>query len=74
MTAQTAIWFGFAAVLIILGGVLGSVERRERFVFVIGIVFVLVGLTVRSTPRLSSVILVVGGIGAVFASSVSLLR
>lgn len=74
MASQIAVLFGFAAVLLMLGAVLGSVERRERFVFVLGVALVLVGLTFLTAPRILSVTLVLGGIGAVIASAIPLLR
>ncbi len=72
--ADLAFWLGFATFALLLVAVYGSVERRERVGYVLGVALVLVGLTFLSTPAVLGKIVVLAGIVAVLASAVPLLR
>lgn len=71
MANDLVVGLGFAVVLVLVASVLGTVERRERFAFVPGVVLVVLGLTFLSGPAAGAVALV--GLAAVLASTVPML-
>lgn len=73
MANEILIGFGFLAMAVMLGSVLGTVERRERFSFVAGVVLVGVGLTLSEPAALGAGIALVGLV-AILGSTVPLLR
>lgn len=72
MVNQLVVGVGFAMMLIIWAGVLGSVQRRERFTFGLGVLIMMGALTfLRDT---ASAIVAVVAFVVILASTLPLLR
>lgn len=77
MPNTLAIAFGFAVIGLVLASVLGAVERREKFLFVAGVVLLVVGPILVGSLSLSAVlggIVALVGFLAIVGSTVPLLR
>lgn len=72
MANGLVVGLAFAAMLVMGASVLGTVDRRERFVFVAGVALVLLGLTFLPGPAGGALAFL--GFVAVVASTVPLLR
>lgn len=77
MAAQIVVVLSFVAMLVMLGAVIESVERRERFAFGIGVLLILVGLGLVSlfgVPEIVSTLIVLGGFVAMAVAVAPLLQ
>lgn len=74
MASQLVVVVSLVLMLVILVSVLGAVERRERFVFVLGVALFVVAHTAVRNPENVSILLALAGLIAVLASTVPLLR
>lgn len=72
MAHGVAVSLGFGGMVVLVASVLGTVERRERFAFVAGVVLVLLGLTFLTGLAAGGVAFV--GLALVLASTVPMLR
>ena len=72
MATSSVIAAGHLAILLMGAAVLGTVERRERFLFGAGVALLLVGMTVRTGS--TGAIVAAVGVVAVIAATVPLLR
>lgn len=72
MASQLTVWAGYLAILIMGAAVLATVSRRERFVFVAGVLLLLLGLTfLAGTP---GAVVASVGVVAIVAAAVPMLR
>lgn len=72
MASQLTVGAGYVAILIMWAAVLGTVERRERFVFAGGVILFLVGVGALSGT--AGAVVATLGIAAVVAAAVPMLR
>lgn len=72
MTNAVVVGLGFAAMVVMGASVLGTVDRRERVWFVLGVALVLVGLTFVSGT--GGGVLALLGFVVIVASTVPMLR
>ena len=74
MITDVVIVGSFAMMLVILASILGAIERRERYAFVLGIFLFIVGHSLITSPELVGVGLAVFGIALAGASALPMLR
>lgn len=72
MATDLVVGIGWAAMVVLAVSVLGTVHRRERLLFVPGVLLVVLAMTFLGGVAAGAVALV--GLAAVFASTVPMLR
>lgn len=74
MAAPVVLLGSFAVVVVVLLSILGAVERRGRFAFVLGIIAFIAVHSASGTPATAGTILAVLGLAAAVAATVPLLQ